>query len=56
MSHYNSLNRSLWKDLGYHAGLAKKREILIFPRTVENAGISREILVFTGKYWEILKH
>jgi hypothetical protein len=45
MSHYNSLYRSLWKDLGYHAGLTKKREILIFPRTAGNTGISREILV-----------
>lgn len=29
----------------YKAGLAKKWEILVFPRT--------EILVYPGKYWEI---
>lgn len=34
-------------------GLAKKQEILIFPRTVGNTCNSREILVFPGKYWEI---
>lgn len=28
----------------YKAGLAKKWEILIFPRTVGNTGISREVL------------
>ena len=38
---------------GWIAGLAKKREILIFPRTAGTTGISREILVITGKYWEI---
>jgi hypothetical protein len=39
--------------LGHRTGLVKKQEILIFPRTARNTGISREILVFTGKYWEI---
>jgi hypothetical protein len=37
-------------------GLAKKQEILIFPRTVGNTGISWEILVFTGKYWYLLEN
>ena len=31
--------------------LAKRREILIFPRTAGNTGNSREILVIPGKYW-----
>ena len=31
------------------AGLAKRREMLIFPRMVGNTGNSREILGFTGK-------
>ena len=35
------------------ARLAKRREILIFPRTVGNTGNSREILVIPGNYWEI---
>ena len=34
-------------------GWQKKQEILIFPRTAGNTGISREMLVITGKYWEI---
>ena len=33
--------------------LAKRREILIFPRTAGNTGNSREILVIPGNYWEI---
>ena len=33
--------------------LAKRREILIFPRTVGNTGNYREILVIPGNYWEI---
>ena len=33
--------------------LAKRREILIFPRTVGNTGNSRELLVIPGNYWEI---
>ena len=33
--------------------LAKRREILIFPRTAGNTGNSREILVIPGIYWEI---
>ena len=37
----------------YIARLAKRREILIFPRTAGNTGNSREILVIPGKYWEI---
>ena len=39
------------EDLG--ARLAKRREILIFPRTAGNTGNSREILVIPGNYWEI---
>ena len=35
------------------ARLAKRREILIFPRTAGNTGNSREILVIPGNYWEI---
>ena len=33
--------------------LAKRREILIFPRMMGNTGNSREILVIPGNYWEI---
>ena len=33
--------------------LAKRREILIFPRTAGNTGNSRELLVIPGNYWEI---
>ena len=33
--------------------LAKRREILIFPRTAGNTGNSREILVIPGNYREI---
>ena len=33
--------------------LAKRREILIFPRTAGNTGNSQELLVIPGKYWEI---
>ena len=47
-------------DQGYHikkqygkARLAKRREILIFPRTAGNTGNSRELLVIPGNYWEI---
>ena len=36
--------------LGKQARLAKRREILIFPRTAGNTGNSREILVIPGKY------
>ena len=35
------------------ARLAKRREILIFPRTAGNTGNSQEILVIPGNYWEI---
>ena len=35
------------------ARLAKRREILIFPRTAGNTGNSRELLVIPGNYWEI---
>ena len=33
--------------------LAKRRQILIFPRTAGNTGNSWEILVIPGNYWEI---
>ena len=33
--------------------LAKRREILIFPKTAGNTGNSRELLVIPGNYWEI---
>ena len=33
--------------------LAKRREILIFPRMAGNTGNSREILVISANYWEI---
>ena len=36
-----------------HTRLAKRREILIFPRTAGNTGNSRELLVIPGNYWEI---
>ena len=36
-----------------YSRLAKKREILIFPRTAGNTGNSREILEIPGNYWEI---
>ena len=36
-----------------HARLAKRREILIFPRTAGNTGNSRELLVIPGNFWEI---
>ena len=36
--------------------LAKKRAILIFPRTAVNTGNSQEILGIPGKYWEIRFH
>ena len=36
-----------------YARLAKRREILIFPRTAGNTGNSRELLVIPGIYWEI---
>ena len=39
--------------VGTEARLAKRREILIFPRTTGNTGNSREILVIPGNYWEI---
>ena len=41
--------------LSYPEGsrLAKRREILIFPRTAGNTGNSRELLVIPGNYWEI---
>ena len=35
------------------ARLAKRREILIFPRTAGNTGNSWELLVIPGNYWEI---
>ena len=38
---------------GGGARLAKRREILIFPRTAGNTGNSRELLVIPGNYWEI---
>ena len=40
-------------QLVYAAWLAKRREILIFPRTAGNTGNSRELLVIPGNYWEI---
>ena len=39
--------------LGYESRLAKRREILVFPRTAGNTGNSRELLVIPGNYWEI---
>ena len=41
------------KKGGKTTRLAKRREILIFPRTVGNTGNSREILVIPGNFWEI---
>ena len=38
---------------GFKTRLAKRREILIFPRMAGNTGNSREILVIPGNYWEI---
>ena len=38
----------------FYTRLAKRREILIFPRTAGNTGNSREILVIPGIYWEIV--
>ena len=39
-----------------YSRLAKRREILLFPRTAGNTGNSRELLVIPGKYWEICFH
>ena len=39
--------------LHLNAELAKRQEILIFPRMAGNTGNSREILVIPGHYWEI---
>ena len=33
--------------------LAKRQEIMIFPRTAGNTANSREILVIPVNYWEI---
>ena len=33
--------------------LAKRQEILIFPRKAGNTGNSGELLVIPGNYWEI---
>ena len=41
------------KNLHFITRLAKRRVILIFPRTAGNTGNSRELLVFPGNYWEI---
>lgn len=38
------------------ARLAKKRKILVFPRTAGNTRNSRELQGFPGNYWEIPKH
>ena len=43
----------LLKTWLFMARLAKRREILIFPRTAGNTGNSRELLVIPGNYWEI---
>ena len=37
----------------FQSRLAKRREILIFPRTAGNTGNSRELLVIPGNYWVI---
>ena len=37
----------------FFSRLAKRREILIVPRTAGNTGNSREILVIPRNYWEI---
>ena len=41
------------QSLCYLPRLAKRWEILIFPRTAGNTGNSRELLVIPGNYWEI---
>ena len=46
------MNRGIYIE-GSCSRLAKRREILIFPRTVGNTGNSQEILVIPGNYWEI---
>ena len=40
------------KDFTSYARLAKRQEILIFPRMAGNTGNSWEILVIPGIYWE----
>ena len=40
-------------SVGFEPGLVKRREILVFPRTTGNTGISWKLLVFPWKYWEI---
>ena len=53
--HSTGLAYSTGKQIGITPvqGWQKGGEILIFPRTAGNTGISREILVIPGNYWEI---
>ena len=50
---WNAAQQVLKLSRGFKPRLAKRREILIFPRTAGNTGNSRELLVIPGNYWEI---
>ena len=49
--HQGTTKNHLWKRLC--AGLAKCRQILVFSMPVVFTGKYRQILAFTGKYWQI---
>ena len=50
---YIQKSRARVQSHSFTSRLAKRREILIFPRIVGNTGNSRELLVIHGNYWEI---